>query len=142
MIACQRSCNSWIISLFLMNFFPIFPLNYQFWLFLLNLMQKFSHSFGLQMDKFERCHEDFYWCWQEKTGKKLAYFCLRRGEKLEFFAKIFTLEKAPWKPWLAWFEHRQFQKCHQPLPPILPKIFVLQLFRTKLGKVERCQCSS
>ena len=40
---------------------------------------------------FKICYEDFQWYWRKKTGKKLAYFGSRRGEKLELLAKTFTL---------------------------------------------------
>ena len=44
MINCQYSCNSWIFFLFLMNFFPIFPFNC--------LFQLFVHNFRQNSEKF------------------------------------------------------------------------------------------
>ena len=39
----------------------------------------------LRFAPFAGCHENFIWCWHEKTGKKLAYFCFGRGKELELF---------------------------------------------------------
>ena len=39
-------------------------------------------------------HEDFIWCWREKTGKQLGYFRFRRGKELEILGKILTLVKS------------------------------------------------
>ena len=113
MINCQRSCNSWIFSLFLMNFLPIFPFKCQFQLFLHNfhanqwkmfgasrhlqlvLEWNFFCNFAMLCQKwktfrfasFDRCNEDFYRCRQVKTGKKLTCFCLRGGDKIGSFGQ-------------------------------------------------------
>ena len=100
------------IFLFFMNFFPTFPFNCKCQLFLHDFMQisenfwrfaPFADFFSAilcykrknfrRIAPFQRCHEDFYLCRQEKTERNLACFCLRRGENWNLLPKYLPLFK-------------------------------------------------
>ena len=72
MINSQRSCESWIFSLFLVNFFPIFPFNCQF--------QDFLHNFMQNSEKFSTL----------RAICSYTQFCVRIGKILKDAMKIFT----------------------------------------------------
>ena len=91
------------ISLWLTNFFYIFPFTCQFSRFLhkhakhWNIFGASWHCYIFYAIKFfEKL--DISWKilwrlhWHSKTGKNLAYFCFRRGKNWNFLPKIF-----PWK---------------------------------------------
>ena len=93
-----------------MNFFPILPFLWQISSFLHNFtcnIEKFSALraiyklfYRIPSKKFKNFwrygpyairHEDFIWCWREKTGKKLAYFRFGRGNNWNFLPKYLSL---------------------------------------------------
>ena len=77
-VHCQCTCDSWIFSLFLTNFFPIFPFICQFQR-LNTISCKSMKNFRL-FAPFARLHGDFHRWWREKTGKKLTFLILEREE--------------------------------------------------------------
>ena len=104
MINYQCSFNLRIFPLFLVNFFPMFPFNCQLSIFLHNFMQnskkirRFAPFAALFVqfcfrngEIFERCHEDFYRCPQEKTGKKLTFFVWGGRKNWNFWPKYLPL---------------------------------------------------
>ena len=77
-----------------MHFFPIFPFNCKFQLDVLALRAicSFFAQFCVRNWKFSGASRHlidamkiFYRCWQEKIGKKFAYFCLRRTKSCNFW---------------------------------------------------------